>query len=125
MLEMIHTAEAPAAIGTYSQAIKAGNTVYISGQIGIDPSSGEITVSDIRDEIHQVFKNLSAIVKASGGELHHIVKLTIYLIDFNHFPILNEAMSQLFKSPYPARATVGVKSLPRGAQIEVDAILVL
>ncbi len=125
MLEIISTKEAPAAIGTYSQAVKVGKTVYLSGQIGLDPSSGEMKAPDVREEITQIFKNLTAVVKASGGELKNIVKLTIYLKDFEHFPIVNEVMSQFFQEPYPARTTIGVRDLPRNAEVEVDSIMVL
>ena len=125
MFEVINTSKAPVAIGTYSQAIKAGNTVYFSGQIGLDPVSGQMLASDVREEITQIFNNLTAVAKAAGGALTNIVKLTIYLKDFENFTIVNELMSQFFKEPYPARATVGVKDLPRNAEVEIDAVMVL
>lgn len=125
MFEVINTEKAPAAIGTYSQAVKVGNTVYLSGQIGLDPVSGQMLAADVREEIKQIFKNLTAVVQAAGGDLKNIVKLTIYLKDFENFTIVNELMSQHFKEPYPARATVGVRDLPRNAEVEIDAVMVL
>lgn len=123
--EIVHTADAPAAIGTYSQAVKVGNTVYLSGQIPLDPVSMALTNASIEDEIHQVFKNLAAVAKASGGGLQHLVKLNIYLTDLGHFAKVNEIMGQYFQQPYPARAAIGIASLPRGSRIEADGILVL
>lgn len=125
MLEVISTSKAPAAIGTYSQAIKVGNTVYLSGQIGLDPASGQMLAADVREEIKQIFNNLSAVAEAAGGHLKNIVKLTIYLKDFENFVIVNELMGHFFKEPYPARATVGVRDLPRNAEVEIDAVMVL
>ena len=123
--QIIHTDDSPAAIGTYSQAVKVGNTVYCSGQIPLDPKTMEMNNATIEDEIHQVFKNLSAVAKASGGSLADVVKLGMFLTDLSHFPKVNEIMGQYFSQPYPARAAVGVASLPRGSRVEADMILVL
>lgn len=122
---VIQTDQAPPAIGAYSQAVKCGNTVYLSGQIALDPGSGTMVSGGIEAEIQQVFKNLAAVAQAAGGSLDHAVKLTIYLTDLAHFPKVNEVMARFFQKPFPARATVGVASLPREAQVEADAILVL
>ena len=121
----IHTDSAPAAIGTYSQAVKVNNTVYLSGQIPLDPQTMELVSDDISDQISQVFRNLSAVCKASGGDLSNIVKLNIFLTDLSHFPIVNEIMGQYFNEPYPARAAIGVRALPKGSQVEMDGILVI
>jgi reactive intermediate/imine deaminase len=118
----IRTPNAPAAIGTYSQAIRAGDTVYLSGQIGLDPESGELA-SGIDAQIERVFQNLAAVAVAAEGGLEHVVRLTVYLTDLGHFTKVNEAMARYFREPYPARAAVGVASLPRAALIEVDAIM--
>ena len=118
----IRTPNAPAAIGTYSQAIRAGDTVYLSGQIGLDPKTGEIVVG-IDAQIERVFQNLAAVAMAAEGGLEHVVRLTVYLTDLGHFAQVNEAMARHFHEPYPARAAVGVASLPRGALVEVDAIM--
>lgn len=123
--QIIHTDQAPAAIGTYSQAVKCGNTVYLSGQIPLDPKTMQLTNASIEDEIHQVFKNLSAVASASGGTLAHIAKLNVFLTDLSHFPKVNEIMGQYFKTPFPARAAIGVAALPKGARVEADAVLVL
>lgn len=123
--QIISTPDAPAAIGTYSQAVKCGNTVYLSGQIPLDPVTMTMLNATIEDEIHQVFKNLAAVAKASGGSLADIAKLNIFLTDLGHFAKVNEIMAQYFQQPYPARAAVGVASLPRGARMEADAIIVL
>ena len=120
----IQTPDAPAAIGTYSQAIRCGQTVYLSGQIALDPASMQL-VGVIEAQIHQVFRNLAAVAAASGGSLADAVKLTIYLTDLAHFAMVNEVMAQYMAQPYPARAAVGVAALPRGALVEADAILVL
>ena len=120
----ISTPDAPAAIGPYSQAVKAGHTVYLSGQIGLDPASGQL-VEGIDAQIVRVFDNLKAVAAASGGSLAHAVRVTIYLTDLAHFGKVNEAMAAYFPVPYPARAAVGVASLPRGALVEADAILVI
>lgn len=119
----IETAAAPRAIGAYSQAIKAGNTVYLSGQIPLSPQTMEIVSPEIRAQVVQVFDNLRAVAAASEATLDHALKLTVYLVDLAHFPIVNEVMAQVFTPPFPARATVEVAALPRGALIEVDAIL--
>jgi reactive intermediate/imine deaminase len=121
---VIHTELAPAAIGTYSQAIRTGNTVYLSGQIGLDPYSMEL-VSGIEAQIRRVFDNLKAVCEASGGSLADIAKLNIFLIDLGHFQLVNQIMGEYFVQPYPARAALGVASLPRGAQVEMDGIVVL
>ncbi|MEP1741006.1 MAG: RidA family protein [Kangiellaceae bacterium] len=122
---IVHTDDAPAAIGTYSQAVKTGNTVYVSGQIPLDPTTMEFVSDEIKPQIHQVFKNLSAVAKASGGNLNQIAKLNIFLTDLSCFPLVNEIMAEYFEQPYPARAAVGVKELPKGAQVEMDAIISL
>jgi len=121
----IQTSDAPDAIGTYSQAIKAGNVVYLSGQIPLDAKTGELTEGDIRMQIEQVFRNLKAVAEAAGASLQNAVKITVYLTDLNDFAAVNEIMATYFESPYPARAALGVASLPRGAAVEADAILVV
>ncbi len=121
----IHTKEAPAAIGTYSQAIRAGNTVYLSGQIPLDPTTAQLVAGDTRAEIKRVFDNLAAVAKAAGGTLDDAVKVNVYLTDLKNFTLVNEVMTEYFKEPYPARAAIGVAQLPRGAAVEVDAVLVL
>ncbi|AUD79815.1 reactive intermediate/imine deaminase [Kangiella profundi] len=121
---IIQTDKAPAAIGTYSQAVKAGNTVYLSGQIPLIPETMEL-VESFEDQVHQVFKNLSAVCEAAGATLNHISKLNIFMIDLGHFATVNEIMAQYFEQPYPARAAIGVKELPKSAQIEMDAIVSL
>jgi reactive intermediate/imine deaminase len=125
MKQIIRTHHAPKAIGTYSQAVKAGNTVYISGQIPLDPETMEIVSPDIEPQIKQVFKNLSEITQAAGGNLKDIVKLTVYLTDLDHFAKTNEIMATFFEEPYPARVTVGVSALPKQSLVEVDAIMVI
>ena len=122
----IQTADAPQAIGTYSQAIRVsgGDTVYVSGQIGLDPISMQM-VNGVEEQIHRVFLNLKAVAAASGGDLSDIVKLNVYLIDLANFQKVNEIMASYFDAPYPARAAVGVAALPRGALVEMDAVLVL
>jgi reactive intermediate/imine deaminase len=120
---VIKTDRAPAAIGTYSQAVRAGNTVYLSGQIPLDPDSGELVTGDIAVQIRQVFDNLTAVAEAAGGSLDDAVKLTVYLTDLGHFSAVNEIMAEYFSEPYPARAAVGIASLPRNAEVEVEAIL--
>ena len=121
---VIHTDNAPAAIGTYSQAIKAGNTVYVSGQIPLDPKTMEL-VEGFEEQTVQVFGNLKAVIEASGGYLHDVAKLNIFLTDLSHFAKVNEIMGRYFTQPYPARAAIGVAALPKGAQVEMDAIVVL
>ncbi|MEN9705947.1 MAG: hypothetical protein RLZZ393_1826 [Pseudomonadota bacterium] len=122
---IIQTADAPAAIGTYSQAVRAGDTVYISGQIPLDPATGQLVDGDIDAEIRRVFDNLLAIAKAAGGSFDNVVKLTVFLTDLTHFPRVNEIMATYFAQPYPARAAVGVAALPRGARVEMECILAL
>ena len=121
---IISTAGAPAAIGTYSQAVKAGDTVYLSGQIGLDPVSGTL-VDGIDAQIMRVFDNLQAVAEAAGGSLADVVKLNVFLTDLGNFAKVNETMARYFQQPYPARAAVGVASLPRGALVEADAVMVL
>ncbi len=121
--EIIQTENAPAAIGTYSQAVKSGNTVYISGQIPLVAKTMEFISDKIEQQIHQVFKNLSAIAEAAGGDLNQIAKLNIFLTDLSCFPLVNEIMAEYMQPPYPARAAVGVTELPKGALVEMDAIL--
>jgi len=123
--EPIQTSKAPAAIGPYSQAIRAGNTVYLSGQIPLNPATMEIVKGDIRAQIRQVFDNLAAVAEAAGGSLANAVRLTVYLTDLANFPLVNEIMAEYCEQPYPARAAIGVAQLPRGAAVEVDGILVL
>lgn len=122
---IINTPNAPQAIGTYSQAVKVDNTVYISGQIPLDPASMEVVEGGIEAEITRVFDNLKAVAEASGGSLSDIVKLNIFLVDLGNFPIVNEIMAQYFAEPYPARAAIGVKALPKGVGVEMDAVLVI
>jgi reactive intermediate/imine deaminase len=122
---IIQTANAPAAIGTYSQAVKAGDTVYLSGQIPLDPKTMVLVSGKIDKQINQVFDNLSAVCDAAGGSLQDIVKLNIYLTDLGHFATVNEIMARYFSKPYPARAAVGVAALPKGSEVEMDAIMVL
>src|SRR3990167_2727300 len=124
-MHVIHTELAPAAIGTYSQAIRVDNTVYLSGQIPLDPHTMQLCSDDIRAQIEQVLMNLSAVCEAAGGQLRRIVKLNVYLIDLNHFSLINEAMSRYFSEPYPARAAIGVSALPRGSLVEMDAVMML
>lgn len=122
--QIIQTAQAPQAIGTYSQAVRAGNTVYISGQIPLVAATMQMVEGDMRARIEQVFNNLKAITEAAGGTLENIVKLNIFLTDLGHFPLVNEVMAQYFTEPYPARAAIGVASLPKDAGVEMDAIMV-
>lgn len=125
MKHPIQTDKAPSAIGTYSQAIKTGNTIYFSGQIAIDPITKELVNGDITTQIIQVFENLKALTLAAGGAMDSIVRVGIYLTDLEHFPIVNETMAKYFKQPYPARSTIGVCALPKGAEVEIDAVMVL
>ena len=122
---VIHSKQAPDAIGTYSQAIKVGNTVYLSGQIPLQPDTMELVKGGISEQIDQVFKNLSAVATAANGDLSHIVKLNIFLTDLTDFPIVNEIMARYFQQPYPARAAIGVSALPKGSSVEMDAIMVV
>jgi reactive intermediate/imine deaminase len=122
---IIHSEDAPAAIGTYSQAVKVNNTVYLSGQIPLVPSTMNMVEGDFSAQAHQVFQNLRAVCDAAGGSLQHIVKLNIYLTDLSNFAIVNEVMGQYFQAPYPARAALGISQLPRAALIEADGIMVI
>jgi reactive intermediate/imine deaminase len=122
---IIHSDNAPAAIGTYSQAVKVNHTVYLSGQIPLDPKTMQLVDGDFSAQAHQVFKNLAAVCEAAGGGLKDIVKLNIYLTDLANFPIVNEVMGQYFQQPYPARAAVGINQLPRASLIEADGVMVL
>jgi reactive intermediate/imine deaminase len=123
--QIISTADAPAAIGTYSQAVRVGNTIWVSGQIPLDPLTKELVPGDIEAQTRRAFENLKAIVLASGASLDNVVKATIFLIDLAHFALVNKVMAEYFREPYPARAAVGVASLPRGAQVEVECIVAL
>lgn len=122
---IIETNKAPQAIGTYSQAIKIDNTVYLSGQIPLVPETMEIVDDDISKQIRQVFDNLNAVAQAAGGNFFDIVKLNIFLTDLSNFPVVNEIMGEYFEQPYPARAAVGVSALPKGVGVEMDAIMVI
>jgi reactive intermediate/imine deaminase len=123
--QVIQTADAPKAIGPYSQAVRAGDTVYVSGQIPLDPVSGALVSGDIEAEVRRVFDNLKAIAQASGGSLASVVKLSVFLTDLAHFAKVNEIMAGYFNEPYPARAAIGVAALPRGARVEMECILSL
>ncbi|MCG8316347.1 MAG: RidA family protein [Pseudomonadales bacterium] len=123
--QTIHTDKAPQAIGTYSQAVKVGNTVYLSGQIPLVPETMEMVEGDMEANIVRVFENLKAVAEASGGSLADIAKLNIFLTDLNNFALVNEIMARYFQQPYPARAAIGVASLPKGAAVEMDGIMVL
>jgi reactive intermediate/imine deaminase len=122
---IIATPLAPQAIGTYSQAVKVDTTVYLSGQIPLDPVTMEIVDGDISIQIHRVFDNLKAVAEAAGGDFSNIVKLNVFLTDLSHFPIVNEIMAEYFAQPYPARAVVGVAALPKGVAVEMDAIMIV
>lgn len=122
---VIQTDKAPAAIGPYSQAIKAGNTIYLSGQIPLDPQRMELVDGDIQAQARQVFKNLAAVCEEAAGSLQDIVKLNLYLVDLDDFAKVNAVMEEFFESPYPARAAVGVTALPKGSQVEAEAIMVI
>ena len=124
-MQIIHSEDAPAAIGPYSQAVKVGKTIYISGQIALIPKTGELVEGGVQAQAHQVFQNLDAIARAGGGQLKQIVKLNIYMTNLGEFNLINEIMKEFFTEPYPARATIGVNALPRQAEVEVDAILQL
>lgn len=121
--QIIHTADAPQAIGTYSQAVRVGQTVYVSGQIPLDPATGALVSGDIDAEIRRVFDNLAAIARAAGGSLRNAVKVNVFLTDLAHFATVNSIMVEYFPEPWPARAAVGVAQLPRGARVEVECIL--
>jgi reactive intermediate/imine deaminase len=122
---VIQTDRAPQAIGTYAQAVQLGDTVYLSGQIPLDPDTMELVQGGMEAQIRRVFDNLSAVAQAAGGSLGDIAKLNIFLTDLGHFPLVNQVMTQYFATPYPARAVVGVAALPKGASVEMDAVLVL
>lgn len=124
MKKIIHTDKAPAAIGTYSQAVQAGDTLYLSGQIPLVPETMEL-VEGFTGQVHQVFKNLTAVCEAAGGSLQDIVKLNIFMLDLANFAEVNEIMAEYFEKPYPARAAIGVKELPKGSQIEMDGVVYL
>jgi len=121
--EVIETRDAPSAIGTYSQALRSGSLLFVSGQIPLDPITMTMQPADARIQIAQVFDNLEAVIRAGGGDLSRIVKLSVFLTDLTHFPLVNEIMGQRFHKPYPARSAVGVAALPRGALVEMDAIV--
>ena len=123
--EIISTDKAPQAIGTYSQAVKVGSTVYLSGQIPLIPESMELLEGSVAEQIHQVFRNLSAVAEAAGGSFKDIVKLNVFLTDLSNFPTVNQVMAEYFVEPYPARAAIGVAELPKGAAVEMDAIMEL
>ncbi|MBS9403311.1 RidA family protein [Halomonas sp. TRM85114] len=122
---VINTDKAPAAIGPYSQAIKAGNTVYLSGQIPLDPTTMTLVEGDIEAQARQVFRNLQAVCEEAAGTLQDVVKLNLYLVDLDNFAIVNQVMEEFFATPYPARAAVGVKALPKGSQVEAEAVMVI
>ena len=122
---IIQTDQAPAAIGTYSQAVRVGNTVYVSGQIPLDPASGQLVEGGIEAEIRRVFDNLAAIATAAGGSLANVVKLSVFLTDLSHFPKVNEIMATYFQAPFPARAAIGVAALPKNARVEMECVLSL
>ena len=122
--EIIHTDQAPKAIGTYSQAVKAGDTVYLSGQIPLVPETMDMVEGDMEAQVRRVFDNLAAVAQAAGGSLADVAKLNIFLTDLGHFALVNQVMAEYFAQPYPARAAVGVASLPRGAAVEMDAVMV-
>jgi reactive intermediate/imine deaminase len=120
----IHTPRAPQAIGTYSQAVRAGDTVYLSGQIPLDPATGELVAGDMEAQVRRTFENLKAVAEAAGCDLSAVVKLNVYLTDLSHFALVNRVMAEYFAQPYPARAALGVAALPKGAAVEIDGILV-
>ena len=122
---VISTPHAPQAIGTYSQAVRTGSTVYLSGQIPLDPATGELVPGDVETQVRRVFENLKAVAAAAGGDLSKVVKLNVYLTDLAHFALVNRVMAEYCSQPYPARAAVGVAALPRGAVVEIDGILEL
>ena len=122
---VIHTDRAPAAIGTYSQAVRSGDTVYLSGQIPLDPRTMELVEGGIEAQTRRVFDNLAAVAEASGGTLANLVKLNVYLTDLGNFPVINQVMADYFSEPYPARAAVGISALPKGSMVEIEGVLVL
>lgn len=121
--QAIHTDQAPAALGPYSQAVRHGDLVFLSGQVGLDPASGKLVEGGIEEQARQVFRNLRAVCQAAGGDLDGIVKLTIYLVDLGNFALVNAVMAENFAAPYPARATIEISALPAGAEVEVEAVL--
>lgn len=123
--QIIHTEDAPRAIGTYSQAVRVGDTVYLSGQIPLVPATMDLIDGPIEAQIRQVFANLQAVARAAGGDLKDLVKLNVFLTDLSHFPLVNQVMADFFQEPYPARAAIGVAALPKGAAVEMDAMMVL
>ncbi|MGE5152380.1 MAG: RidA family protein [Bdellovibrio bacteriovorus] len=123
--QIISSDQAPRAIGTYSQAVRVGDTVYLSGQIPLVPETMELVDGDMEAQIRQVFENLQAVARAAGAELSDLVKLNVFLVDLGHFPLVNHVMAEYFQPPYPARAAVGVAALPKGAAVEMDAVLIL
>ncbi|HEX9813254.1 MAG TPA: RidA family protein [Burkholderiales bacterium] len=123
--QVISTPAAPKALGPYSQAVRAGQTVYLSGQIPLNPQTGDLETGDMAAQITRVFENLRAVARAAGGDLSDVVKLNVYLTDLGHFALVNEVMARYFTPPYPARAAVGVAALPKGAAVEMDAVLIL
>jgi reactive intermediate/imine deaminase len=123
--QVIHTEQAPAAIGNYSQAIQAGNTVYFSGQIPLDPKTGELVQGDFAANVHQIFKNLQAVAQASGGDFTKIVKLNIFVTDITTMPTVNAIMGEYFSQPFPARSSIAVSALPKGVPVEIEAIMVV
>lgn len=122
---IISTSDAPAAVGTYSQAVKVGNTVYVSGQIPLDPKSGQLVTASMDAQIRRVFDNIRAIITASGGTFASVTKLNVFLTDLSHFALLNQIMAEYFQEPYPARAAIQVAALPKGAAVEMDCVLEL
>ena len=123
--QIIHTDQAPAAIGAYSQAVRVGHTVYLSGQIPLDPATAQLVTGDMEAQIRQVLDNLAAVARAAGGSLNDVVKLNVFLTNLDHFALVNQVMARYFQEPYPARAAIGVAALPRGAEVEMDAVLML
>jgi reactive intermediate/imine deaminase len=124
-LKRVHTDQAPAAIGTYSQALRAEGTVYLSGQIGLDPTAMTLVEGGVEAQVRRVLDNLRAVARAAGGDLDRLAKINVYLTDMSTFPVVNAVMAEYFREPYPARAAVGVAALPRGATVEMDAVMVL
>ncbi len=125
MFKVIQTAKAPAAIGPYSQAIQAGNIIFLSGQIGLDPTTNTLVSDDCEAQLQQIFKNMNEVITAAGANFSQVVKLTVYLKDLNHFSIVNDMMKTIFKEPYPARTTIEVSGLPKNALVELDAMVVV
>jgi reactive intermediate/imine deaminase len=122
---IITTAHAPKAVGTYSQAVKCGSTVYLSGQIPLDPATGELVQGPMEAQVRRVFENMQAVVTAAGGTFAQVAKVTVFLCDLTHFPVLNKVMAEYFSEPYPARSAVQVAALPKGAQVEIECVLEL